>query len=334
MWTQDVVKLVTEKFVALAVDGRVEMARKDSPAEFLRSAQALVITANGRASCITASGKSLGDMALRAVGNLPLTSLQKALKAWEALPESERAPGAVKVGEPESVDPERVLESPPSGALVFQVSTRRLGRDSSGKPRYTVPEDYEPEARKSAARYAEPANDTLWVPEAEWKEFLRPNPKKGDRFPVPTSFALRLFRYHLDPMRGIGEGMSFAGATPESGSLIVEVEEATPDLVRMRLAGSAELRQSRGKEEPLCYSPSLLGFVECDPKKGAITRFDLVALGDVKGNPGPRYGAMIGVRPLGVAFELARDPSPAERLLPRGARGAVKAYLAGGVNGR
>lgn len=307
------------------------MARKDPPAEFLRSAQALVITANGRASCITAGGKGLGDMALRPIGNLPLNSLQKALKAWEALPESERAPGAVKVGEPESVDPGRVLESPPSGALVFQVSTRRLGRDASGNPRYTVPEDYEPEAKKSAVRYAEPANDTMWVPEAEWKALLRPNPTKGDRFPVPTSFALRLFRYHLDPMRGIGEGMSFTGVVPESGSLSVEVEEVTPDIVRMRLAGSAQLKQSRGKEETLCYSPSLLGYLEADPKKGVITRFDLVALGDVKGNPGPKYGAMIGVRPLGVAIELVSNPSPAERLLPRGARGKVREYLGVGA---
>ena len=76
-------------------------------------------------------------------------------------------------------------------------------------------------------------------------------------------------------------------------------------------------------------TPSLLGYIAFDPAKNVVTRFDMVALGNVSGRPlnENNMGERPGSNPLGVAFELVVNPTPADLLFPRGARDNSAAYL-------
>src|SRR5262249_32479650 len=155
------------------------------------------------------------------------------------LPEEERKPGLkVDYG---AADPKKPLVGPPANALIVRVYNRMLERDPEGKLRYTEPEDFAAaEGRNGAARLRESAQDMMWIPENEWKAFIPEKPQKGQSFAAPVSFAYRLFKYHLDPERGLGEGVTFGSAKADAGKITFIVEEVMPDMVRMRLEGSAK----------------------------------------------------------------------------------------------
>lgn len=278
---------------------------------------------------VTASAKALGPYSGPGVGMDKW--LREKLKAWEALPETERAPGAVKIAKAESLDPKRAALALPKGALVVRVFNRHLGWGEDKTLRYVVAEDYLPGASKAALeRYGMAQNDFMWIPEKEWQAFLPAEPKKGDVHPAPTSFVLRLFRYHLDPCRGFSEGAAFTRSQADAGQLKFIVQDITSDKLTLRLEGSAKLQQP-GREGTAFYEPALLGYLEYDRSKKAVTRFDLLALGTASGLPTDANGVVTprkGPYPLGIAFELVANPTPAEHLHPRGARDNVAAYLA------
>jgi hypothetical protein len=247
------------------------------------------------------------------------------------LPEAKRAPRAAKcLGDERPI--QRALE-PPKGALVVRTYTRQLEREEDGTLRYTRPEDYPlPESpgtrsgspRREAARFREAGHDFLWIPEKEWRAMIPDEPKVGFRVPVPATFKVRLLRYHLDPERGLGEAQWFTRARPEDGKLELVVEEASAERVRMRLEGYAKLARESHKGLPTTYDPSLLGYLTYDVQDKEISELKMIALGDVLNTP---RGVRPGLRPLGIAFELVRDPSPGERVVPRGGRDNVKRYL-------
>jgi hypothetical protein len=324
-----VVKLLTEKFVCVALDARKERGEyRDADGDFVRATNCVTVTASGSVCVVTASGKSLGPY------SGPHQGMEKwltaKLTAWEALPEAERNPGAVKVSRSETVDPKRAALALPEGALVVRVLNRRLGLTDKKELRYAQPEDFSPMPSKAEAeRYAAPQNDFLWIPRAEWQALVPAEPRKNDPVAVPTTFALRLFRYHLDPCRGFTEGSAFTNARSDAGRLTLTVHDVTPAKVVLRLEGQVRLRQP-GRDEPSVYEPALLGYLEFDRGKNTWTRFDVVALGTASGLPRDANGLVItkGPYPLGIAFELVASPTPAERLHPRGARDDPGAYLA------
>lgn len=317
------VEFLEDNFVLATVDARHERRREDWAGDIVRKTRCVTFTAAGRKSVIAASGKSLGN-----VHNM--RSLEKVWKAWQALPESERAPGTVKVGDQRPID--RAHE-PPKGALVLRTYTRQLERNDDGTLRYTGPEDYpEPEPagtrsgspRRQAARFREAGHDFMWMPESEWRALIHKNPRVGDSGPVPLTLKLRVLRYHLDPERGLGEAQWFTRATPGDGELDWIVESATREEVRLRLEGHAELRRDGGRLGPTEYQPALLGYVTYDARKKNITDFKMIALGDVLNTP---RGVRPGWHPLGIAFELVKKPTDAERVVPRGGRDNVERYL-------
>ncbi len=304
------------------MDARRERWRQDAIGEMVRQTDAVTITASGKTTVITASGKKLGDVSWGGEKQR-LQSLDKILKAWEALPEAERKPGLkVDYG---TADPKKPFVEPPANALIVRVYNRMFERDVDGKLRYTEPEDFaEGEGRNGAARLRESAQDMMWIPESEWKSFVPDNPQKGQTVAAPVSFTTRLFKYHLDPERGLGEGITFGGAKADAGQITITVDEATAAVIRLRLEGSAKLAQGRPDGKQTSYEPSFLGYVSYDPRVKAITQFDLVALGDVTNTP---RGVRPGAHPLGIALELVRDPTTAERVAPRGGRDDIQRYL-------
>jgi hypothetical protein len=75
---------------------------------------------------ITASGKKLAWVGVLS-GNRPkehLKDLERTLKAWAALPEAERRPGAFQVPERGPLDPRRnTAKGPPPGTLIVRAIT-------------------------------------------------------------------------------------------------------------------------------------------------------------------------------------------------------------------
>jgi hypothetical protein len=348
VWSESVVRLVKEKFVPLTVDGRIVNFCHDSETEFLSKPTICVANgAHGGAHVVTAGGRRLGWAELHHAPGVFQKSLEKALKAFAALPPAERAPGAVRVPERGAIDPKRVAAlGPPPGALIIRVYNRQLGRTAKGEPRYTEPEDYIPALRDPAvvgmktacARFREPANDMMWVAEKEWRAMMPERPTKGQQVAVPVSLCERLFRFHLDPARGLSESDSFYFVTAKVGQLRLTVEAVSGSEVRLRLDGharlydprrhllnyqSASVKKHSRSQAALEYEPRLLGYLAYDPGKKVFTRFDVVALGDVRGRPvdsnlmGERLGE---ANLLGIAFELVTRPRPADLLSPKGLR--------------
>jgi hypothetical protein len=188
--------------------------------------------------------------------------------------------------------------------------------------------------------------DFLWLTRAEWKSLLPADPKVGHKFPVSDAITRRIFIYHLDPTFALGESNGWPRHAKDirSGDLTATVEEATSKNIRLRLEGFALLGQPFDANLPppstkpgkrgVGYEPALLGYVDYDPAKKVITRFDLVAYGDTYGIPegDGRYYYRPGRQPLGIAFELTKGDSPADRVVPRGGWGVqrMKNYMATG----
>jgi len=343
-----VVRQVKEKFVALTVDGRIINFCNDSETEFLRKPTICVANgASGGAYVVSAGGRRLERGELHHGKDVFLNSLNRGLKAFAALPAEERQPGSVKVPERGPIDPKRLVAvRPPAGTLILRVFNRQLGRTAHGEPRYTDPEDYIPALRDPAvvgmktatARFREPASDYMWIAQAEWRALMPAKPRKGQRLPVTTSLCERIFRFHLDPARGLSESDSFDFVTAKAGQLHATVVEVRDTEVQLRLEGFARLFNPRKylltyssdslkkhskSQIPLEYQPRLLGTLAYHPGKKVFTRFDVVALGEVRGRPvdcnimGERLGE---ANLLGVAFELVTQPRPADYLSPKGLR--------------
>jgi hypothetical protein len=324
-----VVKLLKEKFVCVALDARKERGEyKDADGDFVRATGCVTVTASGSVAVVTAGGKALGPYA--GPGQGMEKWLQAKFKDWEALPEAERKPGAVTVPRSNTVDPRRAALALPPGAMIVRVFNRHLGWDKDKSLRSVVAEDYLPAASKAdIERYGMAQNDFMWVPEKEWRALVPAEPRKGEMVEVPTSFALRLFRYHLDPCRGFSEGAAFLRARADAGRLTLTVQETTESKLSLRLEGEVKLQQP-GREGVAFYEPAILGLLDYDRSKKCFTRFDLLALGTASGLPTDANGVVTprkGPYPLGIAFELVRDATPAEHLHPRGARDNPAAYL-------
>lgn len=331
-WTEENVKLIKENFIPISVNGS-DQGRNDSVGQFCRDAGLMLDKFEGVLLCVTASGKILERSHLG-------FDLGKTMEKFKALPESERAPGAVKVAERGTVDAQRVAPAPPAGGLILKVYSRVMMRDTEGKLRYATGKDlwYDEQGKKtlesayqngrSAAHQAQP--DHLWLTEAEWKALMPANPSKNDRVPLPASIAERILRWHLNPIRFYGRyGPEDALDRKDvrASELTLTVAAVESRTVRLRLEGFAKF----GKAPPAAvvngniacfddwgYEPRVLGFLEYDPHKRILARFDIVALGDHFGRLGLGRGApsRIGLQPLGVAFELVNGDQPADRIPP------------------
>src|SRR5262249_50494855 len=213
-----------EKFVCVALDARKERGEyKDADGDFVRATGCVTVTASGSVCVVTAGAKALGPYA--GPGQGMEKWLQAKLKDWEALPEAERKPGAVKVSRTDTVDPKRAALTPPPGTLIVRVFNRHLGWDKDKSLRPVTAEDYLPGASKaSVERYGMAQNDFMWVPEKEWRALVPAEPRQGGELPVPASFTLRLSRYHLDPCRGFSEGAAFVTARSDAGRLTLTVQ--------------------------------------------------------------------------------------------------------------
>ncbi len=261
----------------------------------------------------TPSGKKLAG------GNGPAGAeyaLTRGLAEWNKLSAADRT--ALPEGAPFAA-PQAALCQPPAGGLILKSYIRSLKQNADGtlarvrlgdlQDRTAFP-DWNP-------IYIEPQRYNVWLTEKEWKSLVPKSPHTGSRFPVPDGIRYRLLRFHL-----VNGTFGLAGvwrrADIRSGELTLTIEQAAP-ILRMRLEGAALLasdadlsRANRG------YDARLLGFVEYDAQKEAVTRFDVIALGDYWGGDyeGGRFKRP-GRTPLAIVFELVRGQTAVDLAPPR-----------------
>jgi hypothetical protein len=236
--------------------------------------------------------------------------LKQGLKAYRQLPEEKRRAEAVRVAERGRVD-QRYDRELPAGGAVLNVYTRILDRDDKGKLCHGSCKF--PGGDKTA-------HDHLWLTAAEIQSLVPSGARAGDSFPLPKAIAQRLLRFHLvDNTRG--EPPFWTREQIRQSDLRLHVEEVSDRGVRLKLVGHAlfstnadDKRADRG------YDVHLLGTVEVDARKVRLVRFDVVAVGDHWGQGTYTGGARPGRTPLGVAFEIAVEGSPAREVPPQGAR--------------
>jgi len=346
-WTEQNTKLMLENFVAVSLSVR-EYDRADAVGQFLRDSGLKLARLEGALWCVTPGGKILESNLV--VENKKETfkpdfDLKKALEKWQALPEAERAPGAVKVGEMGVADLQHSVLAPPPGTLILKLHYRAFMRDGD-KLRYSTEDDLwhdetgeKTEAKQTYKRITTPQAhpDHMWLSEAEWKSLMPANPKVDDKFAMPTGIADRLVRRHLNP-RTVYDGHSdgLDKTSVRAAELTLTVEAVSASAVRLRLDGHAKLGEPpppdmvAGKVASMTkwgYEPTLLGFLEYDPRKQVFTRFDAVALGDQFGRVGLVIGAARpGCQPLGITFELVKGDRPADRV-PPGSASPARPYF-------
>jgi hypothetical protein len=309
------IKLATEEFIPVAGDDWYQRRREDAEGEFFRKVadQGPRKSAGGSTRqgiyCFTASGKLLAFKNAQDA-EVMVEVVEKALANWKKLPAEEREPGAVKVGDAGKED-KRYSRKPPDGGLIVNVFTRILDRD--GKGDYHCGTCETPGGDRSA-------RDHLWLTKPEWQNLIGRDVKAGDKFAMPAALAQRIARFHLvDNTRG--EPPFWSAKQVRKAEMEWTVETATAEKVRLRLDGSVLLATDADtRKAERGYDAKLLGYLEYDPAKKIVTRFDLLALGDWWGEGAFTGGARGGRQPLGIAFELSKGDKPADAVPPQAAR--------------
>ncbi len=324
-WNDETIALIKKHFVAVSVPTWV--ARAEGPeGEFFRSAgiDKKWVTSSGYMHCVSASGKLLGGRAS-----------EKVLEAFKQLPESERAPGAVKV--PDIDRSEALIPSPPEGGLVLKVHARFLDGEYGKEIRHAKTEDFplmadKPKVRERWRLFLEPNTEYMWLTREEWRKLVPRSPVKDQRIEVDPSIAHRMARFHLTPKRATtSEGGIVHSKNVRTTNLELIVDTVTPKSITMHLQGYVhwgtdfDAEQARTPNGPLMmgYATPIYGRLEFDRAEQEFARFDIVAPGHVWGRWGDAnrksmYVERPGKTPFSFAFELATGDSPTERIPPGG----------------
>lgn len=332
----EIVRFGREEYVTVACDDWYQRRRRDAEGDFFISvANQGPRKGEGGATrqgiyVLTASGKLL---AWKNAGQNPaamLEMMRDGLAKWKRLPESERAPGSVKVPAHGKVDSDYHRELPPGGAII-KVYARALDAQkqqpavvpakSSRRLSFDLGDSVFSDAQCPKGSGDEASRDHLWLTEAEWRSLVPEQPKVGARFPMPAKIAERILRFHLvDNTRG--EPPLWRRDEIRSSDLNLVIENVSPTEVQLRLEGTALLATDADPEKASRgYQPRLAGLIHYDRQRQRLTRFDVVALGEHWGSGAhTRRDTRPGRTPLGVVFELSPGDSPSDRIAPQGAR--------------
>ncbi|MEM7014001.1 MAG: hypothetical protein AAF585_21280, partial [Verrucomicrobiota bacterium] len=193
-WNDETIAFIRENFIAVSVPTWTRHA-EGPEGEFLRLAgiDKKWITSSGYMSCVSASGKLLGRR-----------PTQEVLDAFEALPESERAPGVLQL--PNLGEGEAVIPSPPDGGLVFRVHARFLEEDEGGELRRAEISDFpligdDPKRQERWRLFLEPNTEYMWLTRGEKDALIPDKPTKGARVEIDSAIGTRMARFHLTPKR-------------------------------------------------------------------------------------------------------------------------------------
>src|SRR5262245_30666089 len=137
-------KMAATDYVAVTGDDWYQRRRDDAEGEFFRQVadqdprQGESGSTRQRVHCLTADGRRLAYKPGDVRPDLMREVLRKGLREWQRLPEENRKPGAVSVGEAGARD-RQYTRTPPTGGLIVNVYTRILDRGPDGYRRGTCP---------------------------------------------------------------------------------------------------------------------------------------------------------------------------------------------------
>jgi hypothetical protein len=253
---------------------------------------------------------------------------------WLQLPSAERQPNAYPVKKltqrPKGAPPDASADS-----VIVRLAQRNLEKVPSGGWRHLTRATTKAwEAIRDPrwgpiwnSQYNTSFADVMWLSRAEWQALIPPAARAGETLPLPPGLKHRLYLWHLTN-RTFCVGMPWEKRDIVTDTVSIRVLETDP-VLRLRLEGSVLLEMKGTPEDTKKdwkrtvhgYDARLLGFIDCDRARKALTRFDVVAVGDYWGGDceGGRH-AKVGRVPLAIAFELGDPGRPRleDRLLPCG----------------
>ena len=316
----DAIQLLKEKFVCVGQNLRQLGNPKgdDAQVRFWKSMKNQGYPTGNTFVVATPAGKVL-------YGGQYTDKLPEAWNTWKALPKNERRPDAVKVGPrfEGTPDPRWVPAKPPEAGLILSVYMRIMKRDAKGELARITLKDIQKDPAYAkwgpwpswSLIYTEPMPDKMWITREEWTSLVPKNPKVGDRFEFPNPIRKRLIRYHLINTAYGNPLPAWNLKDVRSDKLTMRVEKTRP-ILRMRLEGCMLADDGRHG-----YDARIGGVLEYDRRKGAFTRFDIVAEGawwggDFEGGRFKRPDRS----PFAVALELNTGNTPEDRVPPKGGR--------------
>lgn len=285
----EIVELLKNRFVPVAIDQAYQRRQQDAEGEFYRK-----IAGQGPRNNFQGTTQGLyiatADGSLLSYNNNRGPARIKRLM-HEALKSVQTNPSKIAAVTGGKLDP-RYNPTPPDGGLVVRVQAKVLGG-------YEPTDDPWRNIFQSAL-----SRDNLWISKSEHQALVRGQ--------VPTTLQQRIARFHLvDNTRG--EPPMWREN---------EVRELNMTLNDGRLSGRVRLETANGDRG---YEAALYGRVEV--KDGNVVRFDCVALGDFWGAGPYTGGAPKGKFPLGISFTLADGEDVADRIPPQASRGWVQGYI-------
>jgi hypothetical protein len=237
--------------------------------------------------------------------------LDRALRAWQELPEAERAASDVQLGAETAARIKRLERWYPQDGLVLRAISRDLPRSG-------------PDSRPADWRRDAWNIDFAWFRKDEARRFV-PEARIGATAELPAALCSRFLRCHLiDNVRG--QTSSFPPDALRRAALRTRVTAIEGDVLVLRIEGEAELEKRgswsiRGFSQPepgqeLGFSGTLLGAARWDQRRECFAHFELLAVGT-------RWGATqfngrgddLGHAPVGFHFALAGS-SAQERIAP------------------
>ncbi len=305
-----VLKLTQTDFVPVSTDDWYTRRRQDAEGEFFRKVAdqsprkglnggtrqgIYVFTADGELLAYKNNGGDAEDM--KAV-------FARAKAKFDKLPEARRKPGGVTVPAAGKPDPNfhRVL---PEDGLVLKVHGRILESKAEAFVKGTC--DFT--GGDAASR------DYCWITAEEKKTLVPQKAEVGFSFELPAKIAERLARFHLiDNTRG--EPAFWTKEQVRKNRITLTVTAVKDDAIELRLDGEVTLDAG----EKLGYEPKLRGALRYIPSKKAFDLFDIVALGDYRGETTYTPGARPGRTPFGISIGLADTTKAGERIAPQGLR--------------
>jgi hypothetical protein len=319
--------LATDKYIPVTGDDWYERRRQDADGEFFRKladqGPRKVEDGSTRQGiyCLTPGGKLLAYRNGQDADSVRRL-LQKGLAEWARLTEAERKAVLPQAKETQPAD-HHFCRVPPVGGLIVNVYTRMLRQDAKGQLQDSGLRGPEHGLVYGVAR------DHLWLTRDEWRAFIPADPVLGKSFPAPAAIAERMLRFHLiDNTRG--EPPMWRKEDIRDAQLELTVENLEASTLRLRLKGTYLLSagnplSSRGRG----FEGSVLGYIQFDRQREAITHFDVVALGDHWGHGQYTGGARPGRSPLGVCFELSNGEACADKVPPQAARDSQEYFDTG-----
>ena len=260
----------------------------------------------------TAGGKTLGKEDLK----LRQKDLEGALKEYARLPKEQRVPPLPDAALAKPA--KRAVPQPPANGLIIRGYCTYLRRDDKN----AIVRSAEYYYKENPDRWrAETQSDLLWLTEAEWKSLIPARPKTGARHEIAEPIQKRFYStIGIDYMEG-----SVSALPTRKSTMSLTVDKMDEQTLVLRLDGYAHLGREfdlKLRSEPNSRGSELrlVGQVHYDRKKQALTRFDVVGIGNAWGNQMNyvRREVRLDQYPwmYGIACELVTGDAPQDRIPP------------------